>query len=165
MINSRNQIDRMIFGKIEGNTPEWTEQFKTFLQARGLTFTPERRAVLEAIFSDHGHFDVESLHDRLRRQGSRISVATIYRLIPLLIESGMIRRAFLHNGNPTYEHLFGQRPHHHLTCIHCEKVIEFGGESVEKVLDEICDRYGFVPFDYRLGVRGVCATCRKEEKG
>jgi len=142
---------------------EWEEQFKAFLRDRGLTFTPERRAVLEEIFADHGHFDVETLHDRLRRRGSRISVATIYRLIPLLTESGMIRRAIPRNGHPTYEHLFGHRPHHHLSCVRCGKVVEFGGGSVEKCLDKVCTRHGFAPFDYRLGVRGICADCRKEE--
>jgi len=144
---------------------EWEEQFRAFLRGRGLTFTPERRAILGEIFNDHGHFDVESLHDRLRRRGSRISVATIYRLIPLLLESGMIRQATPRDGHPTYEHLFGHRPHHHLTCVRCGKVVEFRQEEIEKILDKICGRHGFSPFDYRLGVRGVCASCRKEESG
>jgi Fur family transcriptional regulator, ferric uptake regulator len=164
MINNRNQAGAGFSAGSGFAMREWEEQFKVFLRARGLTFTPERRVVLEEIFADHGHFDVETLHDRLRRRGSRISIATIYRLIPLLTESGMIRRAIPRNGHPTYEHLFGHRPHHHLTCVRCGKVVEFGGESVEKSLDKICTRHGFAPFEYRLGVRGICAACRKEEE-
>ncbi len=144
---------------------EWEEQFRTFLRGRGLTFTPERRAVLDEIFAEHGHFDVETLHARLRDRGSRISVATIYRLIPLLTESGMIRQATPRDGHPTYEHLFGHRPHHHLTCVRCGKLVEFRQEEIEKILDRICARHGFSPFDYRLGVRGICSACRKDETG
>lgn len=142
---------------------EWEEQFNSFLRGRGLTFTPERGAILEEIFADHGHFDVEALHDRLKKRGLRISVATVYRLIPLLIESGMIRRATSQAGRPTYEHLFGHRPHHHLICVRCGKVVEFRQEAVEKILDRVCAGHGFSPFDYRLVVRGVCAACRKGE--
>ncbi len=143
---------------------EWEKRFGSFLKDRGLTFTPARKMILEEIFSTHEHFDVESLHDRLRRKGSRISLATIYRLIPLLVESGMIRPATVWAGRPTYEHLFGQRPHHHLICIRCGKVVEFQEETVEKLLNRVCGRKGFSPFDYRIGVRGVCAACREKEE-
>ncbi len=143
---------------------EWEERFNSFLKTRGLTFTPERKAILEAIFSTHDHFDVESLHDRLKREGARISIATVYRLIPLLIESGLLRQATFQEGHPTYEHFFGHRPHHHLICVRCGKVVEFREEAVEKLLNRVCRRNGFSPFDYRIGVRGVCADCRKEEK-
>lgn len=143
---------------------EWEERFNSFLKARGLTFTPERKVILEEIFSSHDHFDIESLHDRLKRGGARISIATIYRLIPLLIESGMIRQATLREGRPTYEHLFGHRPHHHLICVRCGKVVEFREAAVERLLDRACGRHGFSPFEYRLVVRGVCADCRKEDK-
>ncbi len=143
---------------------EWEERFSAFLKARGLTFTPERRNILEEIFSTHDHFDVESLRDRLRAKGDRVSVATIYRLIPLLVESGMIRQATVREGHPTYEHLFGHHPHHHLICVNCGKVVEFRESAVEKLLDRVCGRHGFAPFDYRLGVRGVCAACRKGEE-
>lgn len=143
---------------------KWEEQFTSFLRARGLTYTPERKNILEEIFSTHDHFDIESIHDRLREKGARISVATIYRMIPLLIESGMIRPATVRRGRPTYEHLFGHRPHHHLICARCGKVVEFRQDAVERLLDRVCQRNGFSPFDYRIGVRGVCAGCRKGEE-
>ncbi len=143
---------------------KWEAQFTAYLKDRSLTYTPERKTILEEIFSSHDHFDVESLHDRLRERGSRISVATIYRLIPLLVESGMIRPATDRRGRPTYEHLFGHRPHHHLICSRCGKVVEFRLDAAEKLLDRVCERNGFSPFDYRIGVRGVCAACRREER-
>ena len=143
---------------------DWEERFTSFLKARGLTFTRERKTILEAIFATHDHFDVDSLHEDLKKRGERISVATIYRLIPLLVESGMIRQAVSRAGHPTYEHLFGHLPHHHLICVRCGRVAEFREERIEKILDGVCEREGFSPIEYRLGVRAVCSSCRREEK-
>jgi len=69
------------------------KQFADFLRSKGLKFTPERREILRKIFATHEHFDVETLFEKLKKGGERISLATIYRLVPLLIESGMIRQA------------------------------------------------------------------------
>jgi len=62
------------------------DNFFSFLKSKGLKFTPERRAILEGVFSFHRHFDVDQLYDRLRRQGEHISRASIYRTIPLLLK-------------------------------------------------------------------------------
>ena len=143
------------------NDPE--QRFVEFLRAKGHTFTPERRTILREIFSSHEHFTVETLFDKLKERGERISLATIYRLIPLLEESGMIRRAMSCEGHVTYEHLFGHKPHHHLICVKCGKIVEFREEKIETLLNLVCGKYEFSPFEYRLGVRGICSACREEE--
>ena len=137
------------------------EKFQEYLSSKGFKFTPERRAILHEIFSMHRHFDVESLYDILKKQGERISLATIYRLLPHLVESGMIRRATRLDGHVTYEHVFGHKPHHHLVCVKCGKVIEFYDKRMEDRLKQICEKNDFMPLDHRLGVRGICLNCRK----
>ena len=82
------------------NDPERT--FAEFLKSKGLKFTPERREILRVIFATHEHFDVETLFEVMKKRGERTSLATIYRLVPLLIESGMIRRATRLDGPVTY---------------------------------------------------------------
>jgi len=138
------------------------EEFQEYLRSKGLKFTPERRAILNEIFAMHRHFDVESLYDFLKKRGERISLATIYRLIPLLIESGKIRRATRLDGHVTYEHMFGHKPHHHLVCVKCGRVIEFYDKRMEDRLKQICEKNDFMPLAHRLGVRGLCADCRED---
>lgn len=142
------------------NDPE--AAFAQYLKSKGLKFTPERRVILHEIFASHEHFDVESLFETLKNKGERISLATIYRLIPLLIESQMIRRATRVDGHVTYEHLFGHKPHHHLVCMRCGRIVEFRDESIEKLIDQVCRNYNFLPVEQRLGVRGICSACQEE---
>ncbi|HDL63909.1 MAG TPA: transcriptional repressor [Proteobacteria bacterium] len=141
------------------NDPERT--FAEFLKSKGLKFTPERREILRVIFATHEHFDVETLFEVMKKRGERTSLATIYRLVPLLIESGMIRRATRLDGHVTYEHVFGHKPHHHLVCVKCGQIVEFRDEGIEQLLTEVCQKYDFSPIDQRLGVRGVCSSCRE----
>ena len=136
------------------------EKFREFLRSRGLKFTPERRSILREVFSLHQHFEVEMLYRNLDRKGERISLATIYRTIPLLIESGMIKEAVRLQGNVTYEHIFGHKHHDHLVCVICGKTIEFLDEQLEKRKEDVCKQYRFEPTEHRLTVRGVCSDCR-----
>jgi len=140
--------------------PETT--FAEYLRSKGLKFTPGRRKILREIFLRHEHFDVETLFEALKNKGERISFPTIYRLIPLLVESRMIRRATRLDGHITYEHLFGHQPHHHLVCVKCGRIVEFRNQGIEKLIDQVCRKYNFSPIDQRLGVRGICSACREE---
>ncbi|MEW6618890.1 MAG: Fur family transcriptional regulator [bacterium] len=138
------------------------EIFRDYLNQKGLKFTPEREVVLEEVFSTHKHFDVDQLYDRLRKRDEHISRATIYRTLPLLVESNLIKETFRYQGRASYEHTFGHDHHDHLFCIECGKVIEFKEEQIERLQDEICKRYGFEPVEHRLGIRGYCKMCNKD---
>lgn len=135
------------------------DKFRIYLKSNGLRFTPERRFILGEIFSSHRHFDVEELYQRLRRKGKSISRATIYRTLPLLVESGLVREALRCQDRVHYEHTLGHEHHDHLLCIKCGRVIEFKDEAIEKLQDGICKRYGFKPIEHRLGIRGYCKVC------
>jgi Fur family ferric uptake transcriptional regulator len=138
------------------------ERFGEFLRSRGLKFTPERRSILRAVFSLDQHFDAEVLHGRLRKKGKRISLATIYRVMPLLVESGMIRETLRRQRNITYEHIYGHKHHDHLVCMICGKTIEFFDEELERRKEDVCEGYGFEPTEHWLTVRGVCSDCQGE---
>jgi Fur family ferric uptake transcriptional regulator len=73
------------------------EKFEEFLKLKELKYTSERKLILKAIFSFHKHFDVEELFERLHKQGNYVSRATIYRTIPLLLQSGLIKIFFIKN--------------------------------------------------------------------
>lgn len=134
--------------------------FKDFLSKRHLRLTTERKGILEAIFSLHGHFDIEVLYRHLEGMGWSISRATIYRTLPLLIESGLVKEVGKSQNRSHYEHVFGHAHHDHLLCIECGKVIEFKDDEIERLQSEICKRFGFKPLEHRLALMGYCKECR-----
>ena len=81
--------------------------FREYLKANGLKFTPERRLILEGIFSFSGHFDVDKLYDKLHREAKGLSLATIYRTLPHLVSAGLIREVMRCQDRPQYEKSFG----------------------------------------------------------
>ncbi len=138
--------------------------FRDYLRAKGLKFTPERRMVLEEIFSFSGHFDVEALYDKLRHRVGGLSLATIYRTMPLLIKAGLIKEVMRCQNRPQYERCFGSPHHDHLICIKCGRVFEFREEEIERLQDKVCQRFGFRPIEHRLGIKGYCKNCQIKER-
>ncbi|OIO72116.1 MAG: transcriptional repressor [Elusimicrobia bacterium CG1_02_37_114] len=136
------------------------EIFREYLKRKGLKITPERNAVLETIFSFHKHFNVDELYDLLRKQNKSISHASIYRTLPLLIESGLVSESLRCQGRVSYEHIFGHDHHDHLICIKCGRIIEFKDNRIEKLQKEVCKKYKFEPSEHKLGIRGYCNKCR-----
>ena len=137
--------------------------FTQYLRRSGRKLTGERRRIADAALSFHGHFDIEDLFERLKRKGSRISRATIYRTIPLLVRSGMIKEAMRCQGRVLYEPRHGH--HDHLVCVKCGRVIEFRDDRIERLQDSVCRRYGFTPLEHRLGIRGYCRNCQAAAGG
>ncbi|MDI6840595.1 MAG: Fur family transcriptional regulator [bacterium] len=134
--------------------------FRKYLKQKELKFTPERRAILDEVFSLHDHFDVETIFTRLSQRAEHISRATIYRTLPLLVGSGLIKEVLRAQDRGYYEHTFGHKHHDHMVCLKCGKAIEFKDNRIEKLQDEVCKKYGFKPVEHRLGIRGYCKECR-----
>ncbi len=139
------------------------EKFKSFLKARRLKFTPERKMILGEVFSFHDHFDVDQLHGKLHREGKHLSRATIYRTLPLLVQSDLIRETFRSRSRISYEHIFGHDHHDHLLCMRCGRVIEFKEDKIERLQETICKRYGFKAIEHRMGIRGYCTKCLRKQ--
>ncbi len=137
------------------------KKLEQFLREKGYKFTPERQVVVREVFSSHGHFDAEELYRRIKRRNKKVSLATIYRTLPLLVKSGLIREVMRCQGKGVYEHIWGHSHHDHLICVSCGKVIEFSEDRIEKLQDDICARFQFQPVEHRLGIRGYCKDCQK----
>jgi len=142
----------------------YERQFKSYLKEKKLKLTPERKTILDTILSFHGHFDVDELYEKLRAEEKSLSRATVYRAIPLFIESGFIREVLRCRGKASYEHIFGHKHHDHLLCIRCGRVIEFKDDKIEELQNEVCKKYNFKPVEHRLGIQGYCDKCRSKIK-
>ena len=139
------------------------EVFREFIRKKGLRNTPEREQVVRAVFAIHDHFDVEELYSILHSKNDKISKATVYRTIPLLLESGLIQEAYFEDGHHHYEHIYGHEHHCHLRCLDCGKVIEFTEETVKDVEQRVGAHYEFLVTGHKLEVYGYCVKCKAHQ--
>ena len=133
--------------------------FRSFTSKKGLRNTPEREEIISEIFSQPNHFDVDELFLRLRNKGSRVSKASIYRNIPLIMECNLIREVWHEDGHMHYEPVYGHEHHCHLRCLKCGKVIEFIEEGLGEIEKRLGEKFRFQIVDHRLEVRGYCTEC------
>ena len=136
-------------------------KFADFLQQQGLKLTSEREALVREIFSIHYHFEADELLFKMKQNNTKISRATVYRTLELLVMSGLVRRVHLGEDHYHYEHVSGNSHHDHLICTTCGAVIEFHDEELEQRQREICERKKFTPTFHNLQILGLCDACRR----
>ena len=137
-------------------------RFQDFLARQGQKLTNERTALVREIFSTHYHFEADELLFKMKQKRVKISRATIYRTLELLVKSGMVRRVHLGEDHYHYEHVSGDSHHDHLVCTTCGSVIEFNDPKLEQRQREICERKKFTPTFHNLQILGVCDSCRRK---
>jgi len=137
------------------------EQFAIFLAKRSLRYTDERRAVVGAVFEKHRHFEADDLLVWARAHRPRVSRATIYRTLELLVSSGLVRQmTFGDKSAQHYEQVLGIPHHDHLICLACGRVQEVFSADLEREQDALCARHGFEVHHHNLEVFGLCRRCR-----
>ncbi len=137
--------------------------FLEFLRSRGLRVTAERRALLEAIFAQHRHIDADEVLAAVQEAGHKISRATVYRNLELLVACGLAHKVRLGARRHVYEHLHPGQSHDHLACRRCGRIIEFVSPGITAMLGEICRAHGFSPRDNQLQILGACLSCAVSE--
>ena len=141
----------------------YTDIFRSYLKENRLKFTPKRKAILDCVFSLNKHFDVDEIYENLRRNNKKVSRASIYRTMLLLVKSNLVKGTVCSTKMGNYEHVFGHAHHDHMMCIRCGKVIEFTNDEIEKLQDDVCEKYGFQPIEHKLVIRGYCRSCRGDK--
>jgi len=137
------------------------EEFRDFLKNKGCRVTEERLTLLEAIKHQRGHFNVDALVTKLKRQGLKASRDTVYRNIPILLEAGVIEQSFKTNRDTFYESAAQKKHHDHLLCRDCGKVIEFKDAGIEQLQRTIATRNGFKLEYHCHQLVGLCKKCQK----
>jgi len=137
--------------------------FREYLRRHNLLRTTEREQILQEVFAIHGHFDVDELHLRLKNKHSKVSKASIYRALPLLIECGLVLEVDFSDGHWHYEHIYGHAHHSHLRCLGCGEILEFEEPALRMVEEQLARQYGYRIKGHKLQVHGYCGICQEAE--
>lgn len=128
--------------------------YEEVLRDAGLRITKPRRIILEILHDVEGHPDATQIFQRAVAMDSRISLATVYRTMKALEESGAIQRHAFDGGRARFEQAEAGRHHDHLIDIDSGEVVEFADPRIEALQEEIAARLGYEIVHHRLEIYG-----------
>ena len=135
------------------------------LQHSALRMTRQRRTIVRQILTTPGHFSADDLVAALDQTQEEASRATIYRLIPALVELGILREVEHGYDHSHYEVVSDPAHHEHLICQRCGKVIEFVCPAIEGAIIGVCREHNFRHHQHGLEIIGLCRECQQETDG
>jgi Fur family ferric uptake transcriptional regulator len=140
---------------------ELIEKLREVIREKGLKYTKQREVIFETILNSECHLNAEELYGIISQSypDLNIGIATVYRALAFLEESGLISSISLHKDGKKFES--NSKEHHdHIICTKCNKIIEFMDEDIENKQEKIAKNHGFELLNHTMYLYGVCADCR-----
>ena len=148
----------MVDDVLEATITEVKRRFAQHLERAKQRKTPERFAILEEIYRRTDHFDAEALYIHMKTQSYRVSRATVYNTLELLVNCQLVTRHQFGSNTARYERAFGRRQHDHLICTQCGRVLEFCDPRVQQIKDMMGELFDFTVESHSLNLYGRCAN-------
>ncbi len=136
------------------------EVLENYITQHNLKITKQRRAVLEAFLGIEDHISAEDLYKIVSAKEPKIGLATVYRTLSLLTESGLAAELDFGDGQKRYEHKYLHSHHDHMICTQCGKILEFQNPMIEKLQEDVAREHRFEMTSHKLDLFGLCSDCQ-----
>lgn len=133
------------------------------MKSAGLRMTSQRALILDIISQRLGHLDADEVYSLARQRQPSISLSTVYRNLRTLKKLGLVKELHFDESHHHYE-VKPSIEHHHLVCLGCGKVVEFGCELSQKMMQEIARKKGFKVTGVEVHMTGYCSECRQGQE-
>ena len=116
---------------------------KKILQSEGLRYTNQREAIWREINSSREHRNADEIYFSVLKKGTKVSRATVYRTIDVLVKHGLVKKIDGVENGSLYENKLDRKHHDHMICIETGKIIEFYNKELENLQDQIAKEKGY----------------------
>ena len=131
-----------------------TENIVEKCKQKGVKLTDQRKLIARVMSDSKDHPDVDELYKRVSKMDAKISIATVYRTVKLLEESGILTRHDFRGKKSRYEEL-SEGHHDHLIDIKTGEIVEFVNEEIEKLQKMVAEKLGYELVDHKLELYAV----------
>jgi Fur family transcriptional regulator, ferric uptake regulator len=139
---------------------DWDAQTLETLRKRGYRLGAARRAVVETLGAQDCAVTATEIHTGLHAGGREVGIASVYRILDLLVDQGLVQKIDLGGGRAHYEAAHsGHQHHHHLVCTECGRVEPFADDELERALERIETQAGYRVATHDVLLRGACDDC------
>ncbi|MDP6340284.1 MAG: Fur family transcriptional regulator [Candidatus Marinimicrobia bacterium] len=136
------------------------DPLKKALRKEGLRYTQQRQAVWDELRATDDHRDAEEIYLALRNSGFKVSRATVYRTIDVLVKNNLVRKLKLGDGHARFEHKVDSAHHDHLICAQCGKIEEFVDDVIETRQNKIVEELGSKLIRHIHQLFVICKECQ-----
>ena len=132
---------------------------KKALKKEGLRYTHQRQAIWDELSASDEHRDAEEIYLALYNSGLKVSRATVYRTIDVLVNNNLVRKLDLGDGRARYENKMDTAHHDHLICVQCGKIEEFMDNVIENRQEVIVENFGYRLIRHIHQLFVICDEC------
>lgn len=137
------------------------EIFSEYIERKGHRKTPERFAILDEVYRQTGHFDVEQLYIHMKNNNYRVSRATLYNTMDLLLDCSLIVKHQFGKNIAQFEKAYLFKQHDHIICTTCGRVDEYCDPRIHEIEKTVAGMMKYRISHHSLYFYGTCQTCQK----